>query len=44
MNGGSDPYKPYKRLRFCAENSIKLQKMDLFGKFKDHNLARKHGS
>ena len=34
----------FNRLRFLAENSTKLQKMNFFGQFKDHNLARKHGS
>ena len=34
----------FNRLRFLAENNTKLQKMNFFGQFKDHNLARKHGS
>ena len=34
----------FNRLRFLAENNTKLQKMKFFRQFKDHNLARKHGS
>ena len=34
----------FNKLRFLAENSTKLQKLNFFGQFKDHNLARKHGS
>ena len=30
--------------RFLAEVSTKLQKMHLFGQFKDHNSERKHGN
>ena len=32
----------FNRLRFLAENSTKLQKMNFFGQFKDYNLARKN--
>ena len=28
----------FNKLRFLAENSKKLQKMNLFGQFKDHNM------
>ena len=30
--------------RFLAEVSTKLQKMHLYGQFKDHNSGRKHGN
>ena len=32
----------FNKLRFLAENSTKLQKMNFFGQFKDYNLARKN--
>ena len=34
----------FNRLRFLAEISTKLEKMHLFGKFKNHNSGRKHGN
>ena len=34
----------FNRLRFLAESSTKLQKMNFFGQFKDHKFARKHES
>ena len=34
----------FSRLRFLAEVSTKLQKMDLFAQFKGHNSGRKYGN
>ena len=34
----------FNRLRFLAENSTKLKKMNFSWQFKDHKLPRKHGS
>ena len=34
----------FSRFRFLAEGSKKMQKMHLFGQFKDHNSGRKHGN
>ena len=34
----------FNRLTFLADVSTKLQKMQFFRQFKDHNLRRKHGN
>ena len=34
----------FNTLRFLAKVSTKLQKMQLFGQFKDRNAERKHGN